>query len=233
MSDPTPTAADLAERLRHLALTLHSGEVGGAGRAAALEHLEAAIDLLAGGEPRLRWYEVDAADAAATRSRNRELSTYTGKLNVLAPPMTVHAGELADGRAALIGRVALDRLREGPPRAVHGGVVAGLFDELLGAGQRLAGGGPGVTGRLTVRYRRPTPIGEDLEFRVWVHDNRTRRVVLRGDCRVAGSDPDRSHLTAEAEAVFLRIDFAGMEAQMRDRDEGQPSAPAPNLGTGP
>ncbi len=230
---PGATSASVVDVLRSLASTVHSAEVHEEARAEALAHLRAAHSLLEGGEPRLRWYEVDEAEAGATQARNRELSTFSGRLNVLAPPLRIRAGKLADGRAALIGRVRLDRLREGPPRAAHGGVLAGLFDELLGGGQRLSGGSPGVTARLTIRYRRPTPLDADLELRVWIHDERSRRVVLRGDCRVieqpAGAD-DRRPVTAEAEAIFLRVDFAGMEDAMRTRSHGEPTKPAPRPG---
>ncbi len=46
---------------------------------------------------------------------------------------------------------------EGPPTCVHGGVIAELFDELLGISNILAGPGA-MTGTLTIRYRRPTPL---------------------------------------------------------------------------
>ncbi len=230
--DPGAVSADVVDLLRSLASTVHAGEVDDGARAEALAHLQAARRLLDGGEPRLRWYEVDGADKRETRARNRELSTFSGVLNVLAPPLRIRTGRLADGRPALIGRVRLDRLREGPPRAVHGGVLAGLFDELLGGAQGLEGGPPGVTARLTVKYRRPTPLEADLEFRVWIHDERTRRVVLRGDCRVveqsSGVD-DPGPVTAEVEAVFLRVDFAGMEDAMRTRSPGEATKPAPRL----
>lgn len=179
-------------------------------RDAALAHIEAARAALASGTP---------------RPHRRELSVFSGSLNPVAPPMTIRAGELDDGRPALFGSVRLDRLREGPPRSAHGGVLAGLFDELLGGGQRLNGGSPGMTGRLTVRYRRPTPLDADLELRAWIDDERTRRVTVRGDCTVVG-DPTRQ-VTAEAEAVFLRVDLERLNVMMQSRADDEPPAPAP------
>lgn len=218
--------------LRELGTAVHRGEVDADARAAAMAHLRAAHELLKDGEPRLRWYEVDQADARATRARNRELSTFSGALNPIAPPMTLEGGTLHDGRAALVGRVRLDRLREGPPRAGHGGVVAGLFDELLGGGQRLGGGPPGMTARLTVRYRRPTPLEQDLELWAWIHDERSGRVVVRAECVVADPDggphrPGTDRVTADAEAVFVRVDFEGLEEGLRERVDGAPPPPAP------
>ena len=211
MTDP---AEDVIAAIRELGRVAHATDSPPAALAEALNLVNAAQAALADGEPRRRWYEVDEGHTDATRARNRELSTFSGTLNPVAPPMTIERGELADGRPALIGSVRLDRLREGPPKSAHGGVIAGLFDELLGGGQRLNGGAPGVTGRLTIRYRRPTPLDADLELRVWIHDERRRRVTVKGECVVA-SEPDV--VTAEAEAIFLRVDFEQLNDMMQGR----------------
>ena len=52
---------------------------------------------------------------------------------------------------------------EGPPTCVHGGVIAELFDELLGMSNILVGQGA-MTGTLKIRYRRPTPLLAPLEL---------------------------------------------------------------------
>ena len=194
---------EIAAKLRLLGAHLHAGVVADDARNAALEHLEAAADLLGGGERRLRWYE--QADDIGDRARNRELSPWSGLLNTVSPPMTLEVGELSDGRPAMLGRARLDRVREGPPQCAHGGVVAGLFDEVMGAAQRLTGREGGVTGRLTIRYRKPTPLGTDLVFRAWIDDDRHRRVRVKADCVMAGDPADAAVITAQAEAIFLRV----------------------------
>jgi len=219
----TPSSAELAAEIRALAELLHEFEADPDSRASAFDDLRKAGKALTGGQRRLRWYE-QTGGTDSGKTRNRDLSPFSGELNAIAPPMRFTTGENDHGEPALVGRVNLGRLREGPPHTVHGGVVAGLFDEILGAGQRLAGGMGGVTGRLVVRYRRPTPLSDDLEFRAWVHDERSRRLVMRADCRVG------SAVTAEAEAVFIRVDFAGMEQKMRDRVAGEASPTAPRPG---
>jgi hypothetical protein len=222
----TTPEEEIVAAIRELGRIAHAIESSPAVREEALALVDAARDLLGRGEPRRRWYELDEGHTDSTRARNRELSTFSGSLNPVAPPMTIRTGTLDDGRPALIGSVRLDRLREGPPHAVHGGVLAGLFDELLGGGQRLDGGPPGMTGRLTIRYRRPTPLDADLELRVWIHDERKRRVTVRGDCIVAG-DAGTGQVTADAEAIFLRVDFEQMSEMMRNRVDGETPAPAP------
>ena len=221
----------IADAIRALGRAHHAARVDDATRAAAFAHLDAARELLADGEPRLRWYEADAADRQATRSRNRELSAFTGTVNAVAPPMVVGPEDGPGGRPELVGRARLDRTREGPPHSVHGGVLAGMFDELLGAAQRLSGSLGGVTARLTVRYRRPTPIEEELELRAWIAEERTRRIVVKGECRVVEPDGRADGpVTAEAEAIFLKVDFDGMESVLRNREAGTAGPPAPRAG---
>jgi acyl-coenzyme A thioesterase PaaI-like protein len=53
--------------------------------------------------------------------------------------------------------VLVPRVYEGPPGAVHGGIVAAYLDEILGGAVVRATGRPSVTGELTVRYLRPAP----------------------------------------------------------------------------
>lgn len=228
MSDAEVTDEALAAAMRELGRALHERAPEPAVRAAVAEHLDAIGDLLADGEPRLRWYEQPGRGDRDNGRWYRQLSTFSGTLNTVAPPMTIRSGSLADGAPALVGHVRLDRRYEGPPRAVHGGIVAGLFDELLGGGQRLTGGPPGMTGRLTVRYRRPTPLDTDLELRAWIADERDRRITVKADCRVAGDDTaDDSTVTAEAEAIFLRVDYDGLERLLREREDGVAPPPAP------
>ena len=106
------------------------------------------------------------------------------------------------GEPCMIGHVRISRLREGPPQSVHGGVMAGLFDEMMGAGQGLTGRPGAVTGRLVVRYRRLTPLDTDLVLRCWVERDRGMRVDMKAEC-VLADDLDGKP-TAEAEAVFVR-----------------------------
>ena len=55
---------------------------------------------------------------------------------------------------------------EGPPGLVHGGVSALVLDQVLGEAAG-AGGKPGMTGTLTLRYRQGTPLG-DLRAEGWI-----------------------------------------------------------------
>jgi hypothetical protein len=88
---------------------------------------------------------------------------------------------------------------------VHGGVIAETFDEIMGAANMVAGNA-GMTGTLTIRYRKPTPLRTDLriEARCLGRDGRKVRTwggIFHGDL-----------LTAEAEGIFIMVNPAGMLA---------------------
>jgi acyl-coenzyme A thioesterase PaaI-like protein len=125
-------------------------------------------------------------------------SVFRGAESPLAPPMVPSEATDADGCRLAVGSVRVGRAYEGPPGAVHGGYVAGLFDDVCGGALRFTEG-PAVTGRLTVRYRQPTPVDTDLRFEAWIDADRGRRIVVRARCLADG------RVTAEAEALFVRV----------------------------
>lgn len=192
----------LAAELRALAEQLHATEVDASALADAASVIrELRADLA--GERRLRWYEHERPDGRVAREGRKAFtdhSLFRGHHSVLAPPLRFREVE-RDGARHAEGRVVCGRLYEGPPGGVHGGYVAGLFDDILGGTLRFVEGGSGVTGVLTVRYRHITPIDTELVFDAWVHHQSGRRVVSRATCRAGDV------ITAEAEALFVRIGF--------------------------
>jgi len=79
-----------------------------------------------------------------------------GRLNPIAPPITF---TWEGGRS--IGRVTFTRPYEGPPGCVHGGMIAAAFDQVLSVANVMAGTA-GPTAELTIRYRKPTPLGVEV-----------------------------------------------------------------------
>lgn len=120
-------------------------------------------------------------------------SPVIGRLNPLAPPV-----ELALRDGVVHGRVRFGTPYEGPPGCVHGAVVAAAFDQLL-AIVNVANGQPAMTGTLTVRYRRPTPLHTELRFEAHM-DRVEGRKVFAVSTLHAGDE-----LVAEAEGIFIRI----------------------------
>jgi acyl-coenzyme A thioesterase PaaI-like protein len=159
-----------------------------------------------------RWYELvehGAGGREASRGFHDEQGPLRGLANVVAPPLRAARATRADGTVVLRGTVRLGHRYEGPPRAVHGGIVAALFDELLGSAQSQAGV-RGMTAKLTIRYRKPTPVDEDLTFEAWIDRERGRSVVLLGTCHARGQ------LVAQAEGLFMRVDFDAVQRRLRD-----------------
>jgi acyl-coenzyme A thioesterase PaaI-like protein len=102
-----------------------------------------------------------------------------------------------DGRVAVEGRGSFGAAYEGPPGFVHGGWVACTFDEMLGIAN-IAAGNPGMTGRLTVHYRRPTPLFHDIRVRAWVDRVEGRRILSHAEMW------DGETMTAEADGIFVQ-----------------------------
>jgi acyl-coenzyme A thioesterase PaaI-like protein len=132
----------------------------------------------------------------------------------LAPPI-----ELQQVDDHLEGWATFGPAYEGPPGCVHGGYVAAAFDEVLGATQSLSGS-PGMTGRLTVSYRSPTPLHERLHFVGRLVNVEGRKILTEGQLHAG----DR--LCAEAEGLFISMNpekFAALRAQ-REQSFGTPEA---------
>lgn len=139
-------------------------------------------------------------------------SPVIGLANPIAPPVEV---ELADG--GLSGRVFFDYQYEGPPGCVHGGVIALVFDEMLGAAN-IAANSPGMTGTLTIRYRKPTPILTHLRV-VARFEGRDGRKI-----RTWAGMYDGDELTAEADAIFIELLADRFFAKMAKMTDSDPSS---------
>jgi acyl-coenzyme A thioesterase PaaI-like protein len=90
---------------------------------------------------------------------------------------------------------------EAAPGRVHGGMVAAVFDDILGMAMARVRS-PGFTGRLTVHYRAPVPMNQRIEFRAWGEEPNGRKLVVHSEARLDG------RLLAEAEALFILVDPA-------------------------
>jgi acyl-coenzyme A thioesterase PaaI-like protein len=151
----------------------------------------------------------EAANAGGDEHASFEHSPFLGRANPLAPPIY-----LQDIDGVVHGRAIFGSAYEGPPGCVHGGYVAGAFDELLGATQSLSGS-PGMTGTLTVRYRSPTPLHQELHFVGELLRVEGRKIFTEGRLYVG----DR--LCAEADAVFISIDFERFAALKEQREQAE------------
>lgn len=124
-------------------------------------------------------------------------SPIVGEASPLSPRLDWEIVTGDDGSPAVEARGTFGAAYEGPPSFVHGGWVACAFDEVLGIAN-IAAGHPGMTARLTVHYRRPTPLFRELRLRAWVERVEGRRIMSRAEMF------DGDVLTAEAAGLFVQ-----------------------------
>lgn len=153
--------------------------------------VQAEVEALA---ERLRTRQLDGAYGVRFSSGGRGRpwgNPVVGLRNAAAPPLVVERDP--SGRAWSSFR--LGAAFEGPPGLVHGGVSAMILDQLLGEATG-AGGKPGMTGTLTMRYRRGTPLGE-LSAEAWIERSEGIKTWARGQIS------DAEGVTVEAEGLFI------------------------------
>lgn len=168
--------------------------------AAPEENLRAAAEALERYAERLAQYPVSRVYEGFAETANAgdthaffDHSPLIGLANPLAPPVRL---AVVDDR--VIGHANFGVAYEGPPGHVHGGFIAAAFDEVLGMAQSLTGN-PGMTGTLTVRYRRPTPLLTELVFEARVDRVEGRKIFTSATVSANGV------LTAEAEGLFIAV----------------------------
>jgi acyl-coenzyme A thioesterase PaaI-like protein len=122
-----------------------------------------------------------------------------GFANPIAPPVEVWSVHGENGRREIRGRVTFGDAYEGPPGCVHGGIIAAVFDEVMGAANIITEN-PGMTGTLTVRYRRPTPLLAALDMVARLTGTERRKIFTWAGIYHDGV------LTAEAEGIFVKMD---------------------------
>jgi acyl-coenzyme A thioesterase PaaI-like protein len=172
----------------------------------AAERMESFGELL-GTYPYGRTYKGYAEPANAPKPQEFfDHSPLSGTANPLAPPVRL---EVVDD--VVHGRVRFGAAYEGPPGCVHGGFVAAVFDEILGLANTLSGE-PGMTGTLSVKYRKPTPLRVDLRMEATLDrvDGRKRFCSAR---MYAGDA-----LCAEAEGLFIAIGLERFKSLLDQRE---------------
>lgn len=124
---------------------------------------------------------------------SRDTTPIAGQSNMLSPPLHMH---LDYDKCEAHAVVTLGWAFEGPPKCVHGGWVAALFDEFLGCAQLLSGA-TGATGNLSVRYKRPTPLNKELTLFAKVKEVHGRKILMEGTISADGQ------VTASCEGLFV------------------------------
>ena len=201
--DQLAAAADRLEQIARELTDLPSGksyegfaEAANAGAALSENRTEAATLL-----------DVGLDDDDPERYAFFDHSPFIGLSNPLSPPIEMRY--LTDSVEA---HVTFGAAYEGPPGCVHGGYVAAAFDELLGCAQSLSGT-QGMTARLIINYRSPTPLATPLRMEGELVSREGRKITASGRL----FDGDR--LCAEAEGLFISFDGDRFRQLLEDRIE--------------
>ncbi len=127
----------------------------------------------------------------------RDRSPLVGLANPLAAPLTLEPdpeGEVVNGE------VTFGRAFEGAPGCVHGGFVAAIFDEALGMACSFSGT-PGMTGSITIDYRKPTPVLTALRIEARMDRIDGRKIYTSG--KLYAGDL----MVAESNGLFISIPY--------------------------
>ncbi|MYR05430.1 PaaI family thioesterase [Gordonia sp. SID5947] len=189
-------AREIGDSVRSLVAATVVTDVDDDDLAEARRHIDAATEIL---ERR----RIDASFGLRFNSDGRLRNwgnAVEGIRNPIAPPVEFHAEP-----DHVWSELHLGPQYEGPPGLVHGGVIALILDQVLG-NAAVNAGAPGMTGTLTIRYRKGTPLGS---LRVEGRLDRTEGHKSFASGTISTADG----LCAEAEGIFIMPRWArGLDA---------------------
>ena len=108
---------------------------------------------------------------------------------------------LLDGR--VLAHMRCPDAYQASPGVAHGGWTAALLDEVCGhVPIRL--GSFSVTGKLSIDYVKPVPVGVELEILAWVISHSGNRWKIAAEMRLAGGGT----LLSRATGLFIERDMA-------------------------
>ncbi|MFM9082764.1 MAG: PaaI family thioesterase, partial [Actinomycetota bacterium] len=180
------------------------------------EDMQAAIDAVRAAAAAVA--RATGRDVGAFNSNFMDRSPFMGLMNPLAPPMVATLDRTHGEFGAVIGTVTFREPHEGPPGHVHGGFLAGVFDEILGQAQSLSGR-PGMTGKLSISYRSPTPLYRELTVRGWIDRIDGRKIFTKGTLHNGDT------LCCESEGLFISMPAEHMHLLRKGRDEKSSTVP--------
>jgi len=207
-NDIWATRRRIAQHLRELNELLLTHDVPHKELAAMEQTLAALLPVARHGPSihgRLAW-AAQPVDHGAYHLLSRETTPIAGHGNAMSPPLHMW---LDHDKGEAYAVITLGWAYEGPPKCVHGGWVAALFDEFLGCAQLLSGQ-TGATGHLSVRYKRPTPLDTELKLFGTVKEVHGRKIVMEGTLSANGV------VTATCEGLF--VSFAEGVMKLADRE---------------
>ena len=194
---PTSTRADAGAAYRRLADDLVGHDLDDALLTELTQALSEFSDRIAGtprrGREKSGFHEHwDTTIAEGERIDSFEYRPFSGS----ASPWSLDPDIRRDGNGVRAA-VTFGAADEGAPERCHGGLVAALFDDVLGSVLSVVGEGA-FTGELTVRYLAPVPLHRELICTCWMDGRDGRKLFLHGELW------DGETLLSTAKSVFIQ-----------------------------
>ncbi|HEX3795476.1 MAG TPA: PaaI family thioesterase [Acidimicrobiales bacterium] len=204
MSTTSAARVAAAAQLRRLSHAFVSHQMDDATLEALTARVAALIDVVEAAPERTHTFLEFGADLFAERMKgdgpSRDSVFPDCFVSGRASPVGMDARIWLEDREALL-EVTLGPAFEGAPGRAHGGVPAALIDETMGLVLSVAGT-PAFTGRLTVTYRAPTPLGVLITGRARITQRTGRKITITCELHSEGV------LLAESEGLFIAVDAA-------------------------
>lgn len=113
-----------------------------------------------------------------------------------ANPMSMGVNYYWDGQSVHT-TFTFDSRHQGPPGHAHGGSLAAVLDEAMGAAVWLQGHGV-VAANLELDYRQPVPLGESVSVKAWSGEKGNRSIKAKAALYLADGS-----VAVEAKGVFV------------------------------
>lgn len=103
------------------------------------------------------------------------------------------------------------------PGRLHGGIAAAICDETIGRASLTEGDGAwGVTVSLSLRYRKPTPLHENLICRGYITKNTKRTLEGKAEIRTLNGE-----VCVTAEAKYMKLPVDTIVSQGSPKESGE------------
>lgn len=191
--------------------------------ASTLDDLTALVDA---GERRIRVRQPNDWDepvADGERMDSYDDRPFSGRSSPFGVDLEVHRH--GDEIEAIL---TLRAAHEGAPGRSHGGIVAGLFDDVFGFVLHVIQEAA-FTGELTVRYERPTPLHRPIACRGRLARRDGRKLYIEGE--LVDLQTDGQPVVARGKGLFIAVDPSifdvGTQQLPAPPDEGSGPDPQP------